>query len=978
MLDRYDVVLITDARLPGGTAASVAEEVRAQARAGLRTGIVHLESHMIGEPRGFNPRVAAVLEEGLADLVVGGGVVRTRLAVLRHPGVIAGPPVTLPAIEAERALVVVNQTPTGVGGQPVFYDLDRARQVVTEQLHPDALWAPIGPLVRDNLTEVAPELPLLAEDWVNVIDVDRWAVDPARRWHRDVPVLGRHSRSHEHKWPATAQDILAAYPEGPDYEVRILGGAEHAIRRVTRTPANWNVLPFGSVDPRRFLAELDAFVYFHHPDWIESFGRTVLEALASGVPAILPPHFEALFGDAPVYTDPAGVLGVLDGWRADPAAARARAAAGQQLARERFSYDTHAARVTDLLAAEGTTEQLATRPRVAPRSGRGSLEVDARDATATTADAPPTVLFLSSNGSGVGHLMRLMSMASRASDRIRPIFLTLSQAVPVVRGNGFLVEYLMSREFMGIEHRVWHDLLRQRLAHLIDEHDVRAIVFDGTWPYRGLLGVLEDHPDVLSVWSRRGMWRPGLDAPSLQHSGRFDLIVEPGEFSERYDDGATAARRDEVLRVGPLTYLDPDDRVSREEAAEALGIDPSRPAVLLQLGAGNINDLGSLLGMVTKRLLEEDDLQVCVTRSIIAGEAAGLAGEVHTIRGVYPLSRYFEAFDMAIAAAGYNTFHELLAAGLPTLFFPNHETAADDQAARSRYAAEVGVALDVPDPTPEAVDAALTELLDPEVRARMRAAALERYPGNGAATAMAAIEHRIGLREQPPVAGPTGDTGPAPAAARPDTASNEARGTRRALEPDVRGRPPTAARARRARIAYRLQSPEVRRIARIPFRILPLPLRRVVRRQLRRWERKGTEIRVNPRVPVPPGAVIPKAERTGLDHVAIILPPGTDQRVAVDRIAALQAADRTFAPLIVTFDDDLARIRELRYAVELLVPEAVWNAGPQRRPWDSYVRDRLQMIATTYELDRMVTIAEVGGLDPLEVLGMVTRRPSQR
>jgi hypothetical protein len=969
--DRYDVLLLTDARLPGGTAASVAEEVRAQARAGLRTGIVHLESHMIGEPRGFNPRVAAVLEEGLAELVVGGGTVRTRLAVLRHPGLLAGPPLDLPDVDADRALVVVNQTPTGTGGDPVFYDLDRARQVAAERLHPDPLYAPIGPLVRANLEEVAPDLPLLPEDWVNVIDVDRWAVDPARRWHRDVPVLGRHSRSHEHKWPATAQEILAAYPEDPAYEVRILGGAEHAIRRVTRTPANWKVLPFGSVDPRRFLAELDAFVYFHHPDWIESFGRTVLEALASGVPAILPPHFADLFGDVPSYTEVTGVRGQLDAWRDDPSAARVRAAAGQQLARDRFSYDTHAARVTDLLEAAGSADDVAARPRI---------RVDARDAApaVTDADAPRTVLFLSSNGSGVGHLMRLMSMASRASDRVRPIFLTLSQAVPVVRRNGFLVEYLMSRDFMGIEHRVWHDLLRQRLAHLIDEHDVRAIVFDGTWPYRGLLGVLEDHPDVLSVWSRRGMWRPGLDAPSLQHSGRFDLIVEPGEFSERFDEGATAARRHEVLRVGPLTYLDPGDTVSREEACETLGLDPSRPAALLQLGAGNINDTSSLVGMVTERLLREPDLQVCVTRSIIAGEAAGLAGEVHQIRGIYPLARYFSAFDLAVAAAGYNTFHELIASGLPTLFFPNHETAADDQAARSRYAEEVGIALDVPDPTPAAVDAALTQLLDPEVRARMRATALERVPPNGAGDAMAAIEHRIGLRDAPPTPTATGDTGPPPAGARPDTASNEARGTRRALDPDVRGRPPTAARARRARIAYRLQSPEVRRIARIPFRLLPNSLRRVVRRQLRRWERKGTEIRLNPRVPVPPGDVLPKAERTGLDHIGIVLPPGTDQRAAVDRIAALQATDRRFAPLVITFDDDLSRIRELRYGVEVLVPREVWEATPQRRSWPDYVRERLRTVATTYELDRIVTIGEVGGLDALEVLGLVTRRPADR
>lgn len=973
----YDVVLLTDARLPGGTAASVAEEVRAQARAGLRTGIVHLESHMVGEPRGFNPRVAAVLEEGLADLVVGTGTVRTHLAVLRHPGIVAGPPIALPDVDADRALVVVNQTPTGAGGDPIFYDLDRTRAVVTEQLHPDPLYAPIGPLVRANLEQVAPDLPLLPEDWVNVIDVDRWAVDPARRWHRRVPVIGRHSRSHEHKWPETAEEILAAYPEGPDHEVRILGGAEHAVRKLTRTPANWRIMPFGSVDPRRFLAELDAFVYFHHPAWIESFGRTVLEALASGVPAILPPHFEVLFGAAPSYTDVFGVRAQLDAWRDDPQVAREHAVAGQQLARDRFSYDTHATRVVDLLGASGSADEVASG---SPTTAAAARPVEVRTAASGRVDGTDarTVLFVSSNGAGVGHLMRLMSMASRASDRVRPIFLTLSQAVPVVRRNGFLVEYLMSRGYMGIEHKVWHELLRERLADIIDEHDVRAIVFDGTWPYRGLLAVMEDHPDVLSVWSRRGMWRPGLDAPSLEHSARFDLIVEPGEFGERFDEGATAARRHEVVRVGPLTYLDPSDTVSREEACRTLGLDPDRPAVLLQLGAGNINDVGSLVGMVTERLLREPDLQVCLTRSIIAGETAGLSGDIHTIRGIYPLARYFSAFDLAVAAAGYNTFHELIGAGVPTLFVPNLETAADDQAARSRYAEEAGVAIDVPDPTPAAIDAALTRLLDPEVRAVMRTAALERTPPNGAGDAMGSIEHRLGLRDTAPTPPVTGDTGPVPAGARPLTASAEPRGTRSAPEPTIRGRPPSSKRAKKAQFAYKLQSPEVRRIARIPFRLLPLRLRRTIRRNLRRWERKGTEIRQVPRVPVPPGTVLPVGERAGLEHLGIILPPGIDQRAAIDRIAAMQATDRRFAPLIITFDDDLSRIRELEYAVEILVSQELWEATAPPRSHADHVRDRLRSIATTYELDRLVTIGDLGDLDALEVIGLVTRPPNLR
>jgi glycosyltransferase involved in cell wall biosynthesis len=44
---------------------------------------------------------------------------------------------------------------------------------------------------------------------------------------------------------------------------------------------------------------------------VEAFGRNILEAMASGLPAILPPHFRPLFGDAAVYAEPVEVPSVL-------------------------------------------------------------------------------------------------------------------------------------------------------------------------------------------------------------------------------------------------------------------------------------------------------------------------------------------------------------------------------------------------------------------------------------------------------------------------------------------------------------------------------------------------------------------------------------------------------------------------------------------------------------------------------------------
>ncbi len=63
--------------------------------------------------------------------------------------------------------------------------------------------------------------------------------------------------------------------------MRVLGGADAVADVLGEVPPAWEVFPFGSVDPAEFLAGLDAFVYYHHRDLDEAFGRTVLEALAA-------------------------------------------------------------------------------------------------------------------------------------------------------------------------------------------------------------------------------------------------------------------------------------------------------------------------------------------------------------------------------------------------------------------------------------------------------------------------------------------------------------------------------------------------------------------------------------------------------------------------------------------------------------------------------------------------------------------------
>lgn len=351
------------------------------------------------------------------------------------------------------------------------------------------------------------------------------------------------------------------------------------------------------------------------------------------------------------------------------------------------------------------------------------------------------MVYLSSNGAGMGHLTRLLAMARRHRFDVAPYFVSMSQAVPVVESEGFDHEYIPSRGDLGVGPRWWNAMFARRLADVLRRERPEVLVFDGTYPYEGLLRAREALPGLRLVWSRRGMWLPGRGAPQLARASVFDAVVEPGELAAAADRGATAGRADARV-VGPVTLLDDDELVSREDAARVLGVDPSRPTAMVTLGAGTINDISSDLGRITAGLADVEGLQILVTRPVISDEAATFGGRVSGV-SVYPISRYLACVDLAVAASGYNAFHELVGFGVPTAFVPNTSTAIDDQLGRARWAEDVGAGLCVDSLDEVGVAKVVTQLGDPSRRARLVEGALRVRQPNGAAGAQDVVEEAL-------------------------------------------------------------------------------------------------------------------------------------------------------------------------------------------------------------------------------------------
>ena len=400
---------------------------------------------------------------------------------------------------------------------------------------------------------------------MNIIDVDAWHTDRPW-WQSDRPVIGRHSRPSPQKWPTDPKIIEAVYPVDGSASVRILGGADPVRDVLGSVPESWQVMPFGAVDPREFLAQLDFFVYYHHPAWVEAFGRNILEAMASGLPAILPPHFRRLFGDSAIYAEPADVPSLVSRLYSDRSAYEDIVARAESSVRARFSYEAHQHRLSELIGPPETVSRPEP-PRYSPRRA---------------APKGPALLLISSNGAGMGHLTRLMAYARRVDPDLAPNFLSLSQAVGVVAQYGYPFEYVPSMGATGLSSKRWHNLFAERLSDAVARLRPEIVVFDGTWPYDGIRRVREVYSDVRWVWSRRGMWRRGKSVEQIAKAAWFHEVLAPGELAEPYDKGATSAAGG--IRLGPVTLLDADELDDRDAARQALGLPLDRRLALLALG----------------------------------------------------------------------------------------------------------------------------------------------------------------------------------------------------------------------------------------------------------------------------------------------------------------------------------------------------------------------------------------------------------
>lgn len=345
----FDVIIVSDFRLPGGTTFSNVEEIKAQRQYGFRTGLIQMSRYSMNADQPINEAVRELIDGDQVQMLVYGEKVSCELLIVRHPPVLQEKQKYFPEVKANKVNVIINQTPkVDYGGNgAIAYDILRCQDRLIQYFGQKGTWYPIGPSIRETLIKYHRDelnfIDLSDDDWVNIINIDEWSRKAYTR-KSDKIRIGRHSRDKYVKWPADPKTLLEIYPNSDAYEVCVLGGAKEPEKTLGALPDNWRVWEFGERTPKEFLRELDVFVYFVHPDCVEAFGRVIFEAMAVGIPVIIPYSYENLFGKSAIYAEPSEVKSRIEDLMRDPLYYQSQVELAQQYVNNQFGYKRHITR----------------------------------------------------------------------------------------------------------------------------------------------------------------------------------------------------------------------------------------------------------------------------------------------------------------------------------------------------------------------------------------------------------------------------------------------------------------------------------------------------------------------------------------------------------------------------------------------------------------------------------------------------------
>ena len=288
----------------------------------------------------------------------------------------------------------------------------------------------------------------------------------------------------------------------------------------------------------------------------------------------------------------------------------------------------------------------------------------------------------------------LRRFAEESATPLEIYFLTSSEAAGLLFAEQFPVFKLPSRtviEESGILIQDFALLAQEWTRQTLELLKPDMLVVD-TFP----AGYYDELPSALplcrlKVIIHRSVEFTNLNKEDFYHAlSLYDSIIIP-ETKETSSVDLPSQLMDRTKYFGPVLARERDELLSREAVRRKLDIGGEKVVVYLTAGGGGDKNTEKQIHKLYEALRELEHVHFVIGAGFLFRGARLYAADVTWLVNENALE-LMPGFDLAISAAGYNTFHELMYAGVPSIFLPQNKW-ADNQRARAEKAVGAGAAI---------------------------------------------------------------------------------------------------------------------------------------------------------------------------------------------------------------------------------------------------------------------------------------------
>ena len=144
-----------------------------------------------------------------------------------------------------------------------------------------------------------------------------------------------------------------------------------------------------------------------------------------------------------------------------------------------------------------------------------------------------SVVFFPTNGVGFGHFTRMYALAKRMKrddPDLEIVFFTTMPTVHLLYQEGYVTYHLSGRKKHGeMSSSQWNALVEENLSLVFSHHNPKTFIFDGAFPYRGMLNAIKGRTDMQKYWMKipmeisRNLCAPGTECQKRRKSGKINL-----------------------------------------------------------------------------------------------------------------------------------------------------------------------------------------------------------------------------------------------------------------------------------------------------------------------------------------------------------------------------------------------------------------------------------------------------------------------